>query len=139
MKNLAVLAFAGCVAVPALAYTDVGVSINVVQPGVYGRIDIGNYAPPPVVYSQPVIIAAARYAAPPAPVYLYVPVGQQRDWGRYCRHYNACGRPVYFVQESWVRERWEHRHPGRHEGWSEEHHEHEHEHGHGHGHDHDHD
>jgi hypothetical protein len=40
--------------------------------------------------------------------YMYVPPEQQRHWGRYCRHYDACGHPVYFVREQWVRERWEH-------------------------------
>ena len=33
-----------------------GVTVNVAQPGVYGRIDIGTYGPPPVVHPQPVII-----------------------------------------------------------------------------------
>lgn len=47
-----------------------------------------------------------------APIYLYVPVAHQQQWSRYCPRYNACGQPVYFVQERWVRERYEHEHPG---------------------------
>ena len=35
---------------------DVGVSVNVGQPGFYGRIDIGNAPPPRVIYAQPVIV-----------------------------------------------------------------------------------
>lgn len=96
-------------ALPVLAETSVGVSIGISQPGVYGRIDIGNAPPPPVVVAQPVIIAP-----PPQPVlvqrrpiYLYVPVEHQRNWGRYCGRYSACGQPVYFVEERWVRERYE--------------------------------
>ncbi|MEP6657815.1 MAG: hypothetical protein ABJC33_11310, partial [Betaproteobacteria bacterium] len=23
------------------------------------------------------------------------------DWRKHCRKYNACGQPVYFVQENW--------------------------------------
>ena len=112
-KNLALLALALGAAGTAAA-TDVGVSVSVVQPGVYGRVDIGN-APPPVVYAQPVLIAPPAVVRYEQPVYLYVPVVEQQNWGRYCGRYNACARPVYFVQETWVRERWEHDR-GRHRG-----------------------
>lgn len=101
-------------ALPAAAQTSVGVSIGINQPGVYGRIDIGNFPPPPVVYAQPVVIAPTPVAVYQRPVYLYVPPGHQKDWRKYCRHYAACGQPVYFVQERWVAERYEeHRHRGR--------------------------
>ena len=108
MKQLAVLAFAAAAMVPALAQTSVGVSIGVHQPGVYGRIDIGNQPPPAVVYPQPVIIQPAPVAVHRQPIYLYVPPGHQKHWSRYCGRYNACGQPVYFVQERWVRDRWDH-------------------------------
>lgn len=103
---LAVLA-----AAPAAAQTSVGVSIGINQPGVYGRVDIGN-VPPPVVYAQPVVIAPAPVAVYQRPVYLYVPPGHQKNWAKHCSHYGACNQPVYFVQESWVQERWDHEHPG---------------------------
>ena len=35
---------------------DVGVSVNIGQPGFYGRIDIGNVPQPRVIYAAPVII-----------------------------------------------------------------------------------
>jgi hypothetical protein len=89
----------------ATAQPSVGVSIDINKPGVYGRIDIGN-VPPPVVYAQPIIIAPARVR--PAPVYLYVPPGHQKNWGKHCAKYGACGQPVYFVQERWIQERHEH-------------------------------
>lgn len=86
--------------VSALA-ADVGVSIAISEPGVYGRIDIGRYPQPSVVATQPVIIA--RPAAPPPPVYLWVPPGHRRHWARHCHEYRACGTPVYFVREDWYR------------------------------------
>jgi hypothetical protein len=94
-------------AAPAAAQTSVGVSIGINQPGVYGRIDIGNVPPPPVVYPQPVVIVPGPVAVYQRPVYLYVPPGHQKNWAKHCGRYAACGQPVYFVQETWVRDRYE--------------------------------
>ena len=91
----------------APAWAQVGISVDIVQPGVYGRIEIGN-RPPPVVYAQPVIITHAPH--PGQPLYLYVPPGHQKKWKKHCGQYGACGRPVYFVREDWVQERYDHRH-----------------------------
>src|SRR5678815_3973255 len=104
MKQLAVLALVVAAAAPALAQTSVGVSVGINQPGVYGRIDIGNYPPPTVIYPQPVIITPAPIAVHRQPIYLYVPPGHQKNWGKFCGRYNACNQPVYFVQERWVRD-----------------------------------
>ncbi len=109
MKKLVALALAACALAPAIAQTSVGVSIGVNQPGVYGRIDIGNYPQPRVIYSQPIIIAQPAVAVYQQPVYLYVPPGHQKKWAKHCSRYNACGQPVYFVQEDWVRERYDER------------------------------
>ena len=95
----------------AVAQSSVGVSIAINQPGVYGRIDIGNYPPPVLVYPQPVIIAPPPVMVQRQPIYLYVPPGHQKKWGKHCARYNACGQPVYFVQEQWVRERYQQAHP----------------------------
>lgn len=99
MKILIIAAaLAAAAAAPAMAQTNV--SIQVGQPGFYGRIDLGGYAPPPVVYAQPVIIERqAQYAG--QPVYLRVPPGQMRHWGKNCARYNACGQQVYFVRDEW--------------------------------------
>jgi hypothetical protein len=43
------------------------------------------------------------------PIYLYVPPGHQKNWGKHCARYNACGQRVYFVREDWVRERYDER------------------------------
>ncbi len=67
-----------------------------VVPGVYGQVNIGNDAPPPVVYAQPMVIE--RQYAPPPPIYLHVPPGHAKNWRKHCHEYNACNRPVYFVR-----------------------------------------
>jgi len=110
MKRHLVLLLAVLGATAAQAQTNVGVSVSVVQPGVYGRIDIGNAPPPPVVVAQPVIITRQPVMVQQQPLYLYVPPGHQKKWAKHCHEYNACGQPVYFVQERWVEERYEHEH-----------------------------
>jgi hypothetical protein len=115
MKRLLLLALSAFALVPAVAQTSVGVSIGIHQPGVYGRIDIGEFPQPRIVYPQPVVIVQSPVAVYQQPIYLYVPPGHQNNWAKHCRRYNACGQPVYFVQEDWVRERYEERrgHEGR--------------------------
>lgn len=68
-------------------------------PGVYGRIQIGNAPPPPVLYPQPVVIHQPAVAVQRAPIYLYVPPGHAKNWRKHCARYNACNQPVYFVKE----------------------------------------
>lgn len=68
-------------------------------PGVYGRINIGNAPPPPLIYAEPVIIQRPAVVVPRTPIYLYVPPGHAKNWGKHCGRYNACNQPVYFVQE----------------------------------------
>jgi hypothetical protein len=111
-KTLVALVLAACAAPAAFADPSVSVSIGINQPGVYGRIDIGRYPHPAVVYAKPVVVAPAPVAVVRQPIYLYVPVAHQRSWSRYCGRYAACGQPVYFVKDEWVRERYryEHRH-----------------------------
>jgi len=121
MKKLIVLALAA--AAIGSAQAQVGVSISVHQPGVYGRIDIGGLPPPALVLPEPVLISPPRVAVQRAPIYLYVPPAHQQNWRRYCGRYSACGQPVYFVQDRWVRERYAEHHPGwdrgRHRGWDD--------------------
>lgn len=109
MRNLIALALAVCAFAPAFAQTNVGVSVGINQPGMYGRIDIGNYPQPQVVYPQPMVITQSPMAVHQRPIYLYVPPGHQKNWRKHCDRYQACGQPVYFVQENWVRERYEER------------------------------
>ena len=85
---------------PAFA-ADVGVSISIGEPGFYGHIDIGNYPRPQVIYAEPVIIQPVPAGVVYQPMYLHVPPGHAKDWRKHCKHYGACGRPVYFVKDSW--------------------------------------
>lgn len=84
------------------ADVDVGVSIGISQPGVYGRIDIGRFPQPQVIVAQPVYIERpVRMVRQPEPVYLWVPPGHRKNWKKHCREYGACGVPVYFVRHDW--------------------------------------
>ena len=97
---------------PAWSAVDVGVGVTIHQPGVYGRIEIGSQPPPPVLYPQPVLIARPAVVVQQPPLYLYVPPGHAKHWGKHCHRYQACGRQVYFVEERWVHERYSQEHPG---------------------------
>jgi hypothetical protein len=92
---LAALAVAG-----HAAAGDVGVSVSVGQPGFYGRIDVGNLPPPELVYEQPIVVERAPGVVR-QPLYLRVPPGHAKHWNKHCRRYDACGYPVYFVQDRW--------------------------------------
>ena len=112
MKTIIMLTLLSGAIGSAEAQPSVGVSIGINQPGVYGRINIGEVPRPALILPQPVIIAPPQYAVERQPIYLYVPPAHQQDWQRYCGRYNACSQPVYFVQDQWVRERYENEHPG---------------------------
>lgn len=80
---------------------DVGVSVSLGEPGFFGQINIGSAPPPQVVNTQPILIGPAPVGEPP--IYLRVPPSHRADWARYCRQYNACNRPVYFVNDRWYK------------------------------------
>jgi hypothetical protein len=85
--------------------SDVGVTVEISQPGVYGRIDLGRFPQPQVIGQRPIIVSPPRtVVVQPEPVYLWVPPGHQRHWRRHCGSYGACGVPVYFVREGWYRD-----------------------------------
>ena len=82
------------------------VSIGINQPGVYGRVTIGEAIPQQAwVYQQPMVITPLQYNVQRQPIYLYVPNVHSSNWGQYCNRYNACAQPVVFVQDRWVRDR----------------------------------
>lgn len=127
----------------------VGVSVNISQPGFYGRINIGDQPPPAVIYSQPIIIQQTPVAVHRRPIYLRVPPGHSKNWARYCGRYSACGQPVYFVRygdriapRHGYHDHDRHDRYDRREHRRDKHHdrherrEHRHDRGHGHGHDH---
>jgi hypothetical protein len=97
---LAATMIGGILAGPACA-ADVGISINIGEPGFYGQLNIGDFPQPSVIYSQPVLIERTSGYASRPPIYLRVPPGHEKHWQKYCGQYDACGRPVYFVRDDW--------------------------------------
>jgi hypothetical protein len=99
----ALLGLVCAAAAGAAAATDVGVSVQVSQPGVYGRVDIGRFPQPQVIVQQPVVVAPVPVvvAQPVQPIYVWVPPGHRQNWRKHCHAYNACGVPVYFVRHDW--------------------------------------
>jgi hypothetical protein len=97
------VAAAALVAWPSQASAaDVGVSISISEPGVYGRIDIGRFPQPALIVPQPVVVAPPTVVmARREPVYMWVPPGHRKHWSRYCGQYRACGAPVVFVRDDW--------------------------------------
>lgn len=90
----------------AIAASQVEVNLyGQVLPGVHGHVRVADPYP---AYDRIVVIEA--------------PYAHQRDWGRYCHHYRACGQSVRFVE---VREYQEQRHwhkPKRHKHRHRHHH-----------------
>ncbi|MBA3478889.1 MAG: hypothetical protein H0T52_10900 [Lautropia sp.] len=104
MKHVIAVACAAlCLSTSALG-AEVGVSIDIAQPGLFGRIDIGRLPHPPVLYPQPVIIRPAPVVVVQQPIYLHVPMRHAENWNSHCDRYRACNRPVYFVQDRWYSE-----------------------------------
>lgn len=111
MKRLLLAAALVAITAPGFA-ADVGVSVTIGQPGFYGRIDIGDYPQPQVIYRRPVIIERVVVEQPP--IYLRVPPGHAKNWRKHCHEYNACGERVYFVQNNWYQREYVPRYQERH-------------------------
>ena len=103
-RLLAVVAVILGAATVSAGAADVGVSVEVGEPGFYGRIEIGNFPRPKVIYSKPAVIRPHAVGVVRPPIYLRVPPGHAKHWDKHCSKYNACGEPVYFVQDRWYNE-----------------------------------
>lgn len=82
---------------------DLGIKVILekeIAPGVYGRVELGNDSHPATYYPRPTIIIADSRYAKARPVYLHVPPGHAKHWGKHCQKYNACDRPVYFIRST---------------------------------------
>lgn len=121
-----------CVGWNTAQAADVGVSVVVSQPGVYGRVDIGRFPEPVVIQPRPVVIQtpAPQVVVAPQPVYMWVPPGHRKNWRKHCHRYRACGAPVYFVRDDWYHQHVSPQAPGYAPGRSDRH---GHDDGHGHG------
>lgn len=113
MRRFLIAAVVAISAAPVLA-ADVGVSVTIGQPGFYGRLDLGNIPQPQVIYTAPVIIQTVPIDVMRQPIYLRVPPGHEKNWSKHCRKYNACGQPVYFVQDNWYTNVYAPRYRGEH-------------------------
>ncbi|NDU90030.1 MAG: hypothetical protein G3I08_09190 [Ferrovum sp.] len=72
------------------------------DPGFYGPVVVGPGPAPQLISPQPIWVAPTPYGvAPPPPLYLRVPPRVWHHWPNFCVQYAACGRPVYFVTNSW--------------------------------------
>ncbi len=98
MKRLLLAAVLAASTVPAMA--QVGISVNIGEPGFFGQIDLGDAPRPETIYAQPVVVDRSR-GYDDSPVYLRVPQGREQHWKQYCGQYHACNRPVYFVRNDW--------------------------------------
>lgn len=107
----AVVLLGACTAVQAQPYINVTVG-GAFAPGVYGQIAIGNNPVPPLWNVTPMLVGPVVYHQGP-PLYLHVPQHERSDWERYCRSYQACGRPVHFVQVDERQPWWQHYRPYR--------------------------
>jgi hypothetical protein len=101
MKTV-LITLAATLLMTAVEPSSAAVSISVGDPGFYGRIDIGPFPPPRLIYEQPIVVRRVSTWYPP--IYLRVPPGHVRHWYRYCDRYGACGRPVYFIDDDWYRD-----------------------------------
>lgn len=111
MKRMVGLAVVAAMMAPAAYATDVGVSVEFSQPGVYGRIDIGRYPQPAVILPQPVLIAPPpAVVVQPEPIYVWVPREHRKHWKKECHKYNACAMPVYFVRHDWYDQHVQYKH-----------------------------
>ena len=88
------------------------VSISIGEPGFYGRIDIGGFPSPRLVYPEPIIVHRVKTWYPP--IYLRVPPAHAKRWYKYCNRYGACGRPVYFIDNGWYEQEYVPRYRKRH-------------------------
>jgi len=97
VSSFLIVASIGANAAPPVINISVGGEIS---PGVYGQVEFGNSAPPPLLYAEPKIILRDRRAHEREPIYLHVPPGHARKWAKHCREYDACDREVYFVKSA---------------------------------------
>ncbi len=77
MKNLFIAAALCGAALSAQAQTNINIHIG--QPDFYGRIELGEFRQPPVVYARPIIVERHARVAP-QPLYLRVPPGHMKKW-----------------------------------------------------------
>lgn len=112
-------AFALCAFTTPLFAADVGLSISIGDPNFFGSIKIGNAIRPEVIFRDPIIITKPRRHERLEPIYLRVRPGHEKHWRKHCHEYHACGRPVFFIRDTWYRKRYESRYHEHHRHYHE--------------------
>jgi hypothetical protein len=107
------LGLSGLPPTPASTHEGDGAA-DVGDAGFYGRLDVGDYPAPRVIYREPVVERGYTDAGHD-PVYVRVPTAHRKHWNRECRRYNACGEPVYFVRDDWYNDVYAPQYRERHE------------------------
>src|SRR5262245_59849624 len=72
---------------PLASAGDIGVGVTItgeIVPGVYGRVDLSNRPPPPLVYAEPLFIERPPTHVVVQPIYLHVPPGHAKNWRKHC-------------------------------------------------------
>ena len=111
------ISFGVWASLPAYA-DDLGISVVLegeVAPGVYGRVELSKDSHPDLYYPQPVVIVKEPRYSKYKPVYLHVPPGHAKNWGKHCKKYHACERPVYFIKSAEYEESYRREHEHDHE------------------------
>ncbi|MBQ8828863.1 MAG: hypothetical protein IJ022_02025 [Burkholderiaceae bacterium] len=84
------------------AKTHVNVNVNLGDPGYFGAVPPMPGYTPRVWNTNPVVAIGATIAGVTA-LYLNVPNTHRKNWSRYCGRYDACDKPVHFLQGNWYR------------------------------------
>lgn len=100
MKRMLFAAVLCLVAAPIFA-AEASVSVKIGDPNFFGHITVGKTAKPAVIFHDPVVIKKSLKKE--QPIYLRVRPGHEKNWRKHCHEYKACGRPVYFVKDSWYK------------------------------------
>ncbi|MDH5541072.1 MAG: hypothetical protein OEY03_16860 [Rhizobacter sp.] len=101
------MALLAALAAPSQAAPEINIVVDgQIRPGVYGRVEIGRLPAPPLLFPQPVVIVQPPRPVPRSPIYLHVPPGHAKNWGKHCHRYSACGQPVYFVRSREYEPEW---------------------------------
>jgi len=84
---------------PLIAHSQDGAAPSMGQPGFYGRIEIGDYQQPPLLFSNAVMGNPGVFSG--QPLYMHVPPEHAYHWSSHCQRYGACDWMVYFVDNGW--------------------------------------
>ena len=104
VRVAAALALGAAAVAPALAGPQIGVSIDVHHPGVFGHVQIGPRDLPVVYVPQPVLVVRGPREDYRPPVYVYAPPPRYGHGPRWVRHERCEDRRE--ARREYRREQW---------------------------------